>query len=168
MIRQHTQQEVVIEEQEGLNAEAEGEVVVGIDATIAEERPPPTDLLGAMEVDIDKEVLGVSLRGFGKELALWTSYEAGTPELDAVCQPARIGLVPYPIDGDDGQAIGHGVTTLNNLPGLALTGLLLGRIAALIADSGGIDEDVGSSKGHEAGTFRIPLVPADLYAEATD
>ena len=56
----------VIEKQEGLIAEAEGEVVVGIDATVAEEGPPAADLLGAMEVDVHNEVFFLRLRGFGE------------------------------------------------------------------------------------------------------
>ena len=50
----------------GLIAEAEGEVVVGIDAAVAEEGPPAADLLGAMEVDVHDEVFFLRLRGFGE------------------------------------------------------------------------------------------------------
>ena len=86
----------------------------------------------------------------------------------AASLPAGIGLMPYPIYSNDGQAVGHGMTALHELPGLALAGLFLRGVAALVTDSGGIDEDVGSGKGHQAGTFRIPLIPADLYAKTAN
>ena len=76
--------------------------------------------------------------------------------------------MPYPIDGHDGQTVGHGMTALHELPCLALARLLLGCVAALVADGGGIDEDVGAGKGHEACALGVPLVPADLHAEASD
>ena len=46
---------------EGLVAEAAGEVVVGIDAAVAEERPPAADLLGTMDVDVNDEILWLRL-----------------------------------------------------------------------------------------------------------
>ena len=49
------------ERREGLVAEAAGEVVVGIDAAVAEERPPAADLLGTMEVDVNDEILWLRL-----------------------------------------------------------------------------------------------------------
>ena len=47
--------------EKGLVAEAAGEVVVGIDAAVAEERPPAADLLGTMEVDVNDEILWLRL-----------------------------------------------------------------------------------------------------------
>ncbi len=118
-----------------------------------------------MEVDVYKDVFFLGLRGFGKEFALWTCHEAGAPELDAVGLTAGIGLMPYPINSNDGETIGNGMTTLHELPGLTLAGLLLRGVAGFVTDGGGINEDVGSGKGHQAGTFWIPLVPANLNTE---
>ena len=36
------------------------------------------------------------------------------------------------------------------------------------ADGGGVEEDAGSVHGGEAGTFRVPLIPADENADAAD
>ena len=47
--------------EKGLVAEAAGEVVVGIDAAVAEEGPPAADLLGTMEVDVNDEILWLRL-----------------------------------------------------------------------------------------------------------
>ena len=118
-----------------------------------------------MEVNIDDEVLRFGSGGFGQEFALRPTDEAGTPELDAACLTAGIGLMSDPVHSDDGETVGDGMTALYELPGVALTGLFLGRVAALIADSGGIDEYVCSSECHQTGTLGIPLIPADLHAE---
>ena len=53
------------------------------DAAIAEERPPATDVLGALHVDIYDEQ-GLFGIGFGKDFALWACYKRMTPEGDAV------------------------------------------------------------------------------------
>jgi hypothetical protein len=118
-----------------------------------------------MEIDVNDEVLGFCLRGFGKEFALGTRHEAGAPELDAIGLSAGIGLMSYPIHSHDGEAVGHGMTPLHELPSLALALLFVRRIAALIAYGGGIDEDVGASEGHQTCSFGVPLIPADLHAE---
>lgn len=122
-----------------LISEAEGEVLIGVDAAVTEEGPPATHLLGTLEVDVHEEVLGFCLRGLGKDFALGTCHKAGSPELDATRLTAGIGLVPYPIHGNDRKSVGHGMTALHELPCLTLTCLLLWGVAALEADGCRID-----------------------------
>ena len=45
---------------------------------------------------------------------------------------------------DHGEAIGYGVTALDELPGIALTTLLFDDVATFVADSRGVDEHLGS------------------------
>ena len=59
------------------------------------------------------------------------------------------------------------MTPLHCRPCLALTCLLFGRVAALITDGGGIDEEFGAAKCHEARAFGVPLIPTYLHAETT-
>ena len=59
------------------------------------------------------------------------------------------------------------MTPLHGGPCLALTRLLFGRVAAFIADGGGIDEEFGATKCHEARAFGVPLIPTYLHAETT-
>ena len=66
-----------------------------------------------------------------------------------------------------GKTVGYGMPTLHGGPCFALALLLLGCVAAFIAYCGGVDEQFGSCESHEACCFRIPLVPADKYAEAS-
>ncbi len=121
-----------------------------------------------MEIDIDDEVLWFGLRSLSEEFALRTRHKAGAPELNAARLSAGIGLMPYSIDGNDRKTVGYGMTALDELPGIALTGLFLRRITALIADGRGIDEDVGTSECHQTCALGIPLIPTDLHAKLTN
>ena len=96
-----------------------------------------------------------------------TGYEGAAPEENAVGLSAGVGFVPDTVDGDDGQTVGDGVTALHCRPRFALTRLLFGRVAAFIADGGGIDEEFGATKCHKARAFGVPLIPTYLHAETT-
>ena len=74
----------------------------------------------------------------------------------------------YTVHRDHGEAIGYGVTALDELPGIALTALLFDDVATFVANSRGVDEHLSPRECHEAGSFGIPLIPADEYAERTD
>ena len=60
------------------------------------------------------------------------------------------------------------MATHDRLPGATLTLLLLGRVLGGIADGSGVDEQLGTLKGHETRCLGVPLVPADEHAQATD
>ena len=77
----------------------------------------------------------------------------------------RIRFYTGAVDRNDGQAVGHAVAALNQLPGLALLGLLPVRVRGYAADGGRVDEQFGAVQGHGTGGFRIPLVPADQYSQ---
>ena len=64
--------------------EALVEVVVVVDATVAQEGPPASHLLAALHVDVDDlQVLGV-VGCAVDEFALGPGYKAAAPELDAI------------------------------------------------------------------------------------
>ena len=95
--------------------------------------------------------------GFIQQFALRTGHERCTPEGHAI-------LITYAVDGDDGQSVGHGVSALYRLPGHALALLFLGSVIRLIADGGGVDEQLGALQGHQACSLGVPLIPAYQYA----
>ena len=72
----------------------------------------------------------------------------------------------YAIDRHHRQSVGHGMAALHHGPSLALSLLLLGSVATLVADGRGIDEQLRTGQGHHSGAFGIPLVPANLHAKA--
>ena len=57
------------------------------------------------------------------------------------------------------------MATHHGLPGHTLALLLVGRVVGIEADGGGVDEELGTGKGHETGCLGIPLVPADKDAK---
>src|SRR5690606_8675306 len=57
------------------------QVVIGIDPAVAQERPYPSHVLAALQVDLGHQgAFGVP--GFGEELALRPEHVAVTPEVD--------------------------------------------------------------------------------------
>ena len=137
------------------------------DATVAEEGPPAADILATLHVDIDQEEGGFGAC-FGQELALRSSHEGMTPELDAVGLVRWVFLPAGAVDSNDREAVGDGMTSLNGLPSTELALLLFVGVTALPTDGGGVDEKFGTLQRHETGSFGVPLVPTNLYAEATD
>ena len=103
-----------------------------------------------------------------EQFPLRASDEATTPETDTLGLTRWVFFVAHTVHRDHGEAIGYGVTALDELPGIALTTLLFDDVATFVADSRGVDEHLGSCECHEAGCFGIPLVPADEYAERPD
>lgn len=138
---------------------------VGVDAAVAQERPPAAHLLAPGEVYVD------ALRGFGvgrgavKEFALRTSHETAAPKLNASRGARWVGLVAYTVNGDYRQAVGYGVASLHGRPCLALPLFFVGGVAAFPAYGCGIYEQLCALQSHKACCFRIPLVPAYEYSE---
>ena len=52
------------------------------------------------------------------------------------------------------------MATHHGLPRHTLALLLVGGVVGVEADGGGVDEELGTGKGHETGCLGIPLVPA--------
>ena len=59
-----------------------------------------------------------------------------------------------------GQSVCYGMAALHSGPGLALSFLLIGGVGGIVADGGGVDEQLGSPQSHDACSLGIPLVPA--------
>ena len=56
----------------------------------------------------------------------------------------------------------------SKIVGRPLAALLFGRVRAFEAYGRGVDEQFGAGQGHEPCALGVPLVPADLHAEAPD
>ena len=82
--------------------------------------------------------------------------------------PYGSGSVSGAVNSHHRQTIGHSVSALHNSPCFALAFLLLGRIAAFVADGRGVNQQFCTAQCHEACSFGIPLVPAHLYAQTTN
>ena len=136
--------------------EATENVVIGINATVAQERPPAAHLFRALHIDIDDGFHFLTGWGFVEQLSLWTGYKGGSPERDTI-------LLTHTIDCDDGKSVGYGMSTLNGLPSHALALLFLGRVVGIVTNGSRVDQHLGTLKRHQTGSLWIPLVPTNEY-----
>ena len=74
-------------------------------------------------------------------------------------------LVADAVDGGDVAAVGDGVAALDGFPGVVLLRAVLGFLARMPADGGGVEEDLRALQRGEPRGFGIPLVPADQHAD---
>ena len=82
-----------------------------------------------------------------EQFALGTGSEGMAPEIDAGGVAGGIRLHARTVHSDDGQAVGHAVPALDQLPGLALLRLLPVRVRGDTADGRGIDEQFRAVQG---------------------
>ncbi len=139
------------------------EVTISINTAVTQERPPASYLLGALQIDVNQKILRLFLRGLAQQFALGTADKTRPPKLYTTGLTAGVWLMSYPVHSHHRQAVGNSMTALHCLPGHALTLLLIGSIAALIADGRWINEEVGTSQGHQTRALRIPLIPTNLH-----
>src|SRR5690606_37440014 len=98
------------------------QVLVGVDAAVAKERPDAAHVLAAAQVDLGHQHLLGGVRQ-GQELALRAQHVAVAPEILAR-GAQQGGLVPEPVARQHRQPVGHGVATVAEDPGIALAVLL--------------------------------------------
>src|SRR5256885_13650709 len=92
----------------------------------------------------------------------YTTLFRSAPELEAAVGWA---LVPDAVHGRHVDAVGDRVRALHGLPGGDLRLAVLGLLARVPADGGGIEEDVGAGQRGQAGRLGVPLVPAHERAD---
>src|SRR5689334_22125169 len=116
-------------------AETAEQVVVRVDATIAQERPDAAHVLAAREVDVGNEQLALVGARAREELALRPGDEARAPELDAAPAIGR-RFKSGAVASEQRQAIGDGVAALHGDPRIALALLLVVGVVRIPADRG--------------------------------
>ena len=63
------------------------------------------------------------------------------------------------------HAVGNGMTALHGLPGLELLRIYLFSLGSSPADGSRIKQDFCTHKAGNAGSFGIPLIPADQHSD---
>ena len=138
---------------------------VGVDATIAEEWPVATSIFAFCGIAFDDQDLFLVLGSFGGDLAKGVGDERISPEFEAGVAVGGLALEADAIDDGDVDAIGDGVRALNSFPGVELGGTEFGFFVRMPANAGGVKNDLRAAESGDAGTFGIPLIPADLHAD---
>jgi len=138
---------------------------VGIDAAIAEKRPVAASVFALCGIAFDDKDFFFVVGGFGGDLAEGIGDERISPEFKAGVAVGGLTFEADAIDDGDVDAIGDSVSTLNGFPGIELRCAELGFFVGMPADAGGIENDLRSAEGGDAGALGIPLIPANLHAD---
>ena len=94
------------------------------------------------------------------------SDERISPEFEARVSLFLIAFVADAVDNGDISAVSDSVRALNRAPRIELCGAELGFFFWVPADAGGIKDNLRAAERGEARAFRVPLIPADLNADA--
>src|SRR5882724_7892728 len=102
---------------------------------------------------------------FGNGLAEGIGDEGIAPELEAGIAIGRFALEADTIYNGDINSISDRVRALDSFPGVELRRAEFGFFVGMPTDTRRIENNLGSAESGDAGTFRIPLVPANLDAD---
>jgi len=141
--------------------------LIGVDAAVAQKWPVTAGFFALGGVALDDQNFLFIVGGFGEDAAEGIGDEGVSPELETGVAFFWFTLVADAIDYGHVNAVGDGVRALDGAPGVELGGAELGFFERMPADACGIENDLRALKRGEARTFRIPLVPANLNADAS-
>src|SRR5260370_19620825 len=88
------------------------------------------------------------------------------PEFKTSVAIFRLPFDSKAIDEGSDDAVGNGVAALNRFPGVELRRAESRFFIRMPADAGGIENHVCAAESREARAFGIPLIPANLHADA--
>ena len=146
---------------------AVGDGLVGVDAAIAEEGPIAAGLFRLRGIAFDDQNFFLIVGSFFQDAAERIGNERVAPEFEAGIAFFRFAFEADAVHNCNINAVGDGVRALNGAPGIKLRGAKFGFFARMPADAGGIEDDLRACKRGEARTLRVPLIPANLNADAT-
>src|SRR6266404_2688063 len=139
---------------------------VRVDAAVAQKRPIAARVFAFRGIALNDENFFFVVRGFGENLPEGIGDKGIAPELQPRIAFLRLAFKSHAIDDRSVDAVGDGMAALDRFPGIELCGAELRFFVRVPADAGWIKNHLRAAEGGEARTFRIPLVPADLHADA--
>src|SRR5262249_5509448 len=140
--------------------------LVRVYAAVAKKRPVAARLFGFLRVAFDDEDFFFLATRLRDDLAKRISDEGVAPELKARIILGGIAFVTDAVHDSDVRSVGNCVSALNRAPCFQLRCAVLGFFLRMPADARRIEDNLRAAKRGEARTLRIPLVPADLNADA--
>ena len=140
--------------------------MIGVDAAVTEEGPIAAGLFALRGIAFNYQDFFFVVRGFGQNAAEGIGNERIAPKFEASVAFFGFAFVADTINDRDVNAVGDGVGPLDCAPRIELSGAELGFLVRMPADAGGIKDNLCALQSGEARTFRIPLIPANLNADA--
>ena len=140
--------------------------MVGVDAAVAKEGPVTAGFFALSGIAFNDEDFFFVVRGFGENAAEGIGDERVAPEFEAGVTCFGFALEADPINDRDVNAVGDCVGALDGAPSVELGGAELSFFVGMPADAGGIKNYLRALQSSEARAFRIPLIPANLNADA--
>src|SRR6516225_10690823 len=135
------------------------DLLVGVDSSIAQERPMGSLLIDERQVNVcDKHLFLVHTR-FGDDLSRRIRNKTLAPELDSVSSVRCLEACPIRYRNE--AAISNGMAELNCLPGRVLARAVFFLFGWVPANRGRIDEVFGAAESSQASSLGVPLIPAN-------
>src|SRR5581483_586396 len=138
---------------------------VGVDAAIPQKRPVAAYFFQAGEVALRVKNLLPVMRGLGQHHTERVANKRTAEKLQAASSRP---LMPDPVDCGDIKTVCDRVRALDGLPGVMLGLAVLPFLRRMPADSRGIKEHLRPAQRYQPRRLRIPLIPADQRADASE
>src|SRR5207245_7646848 len=141
--------------------------LVGIDAPVAQERPVAAGFLAPGGVAFDDEDFLFIARSFGDNLTERIGDKGMAPEFQSRVTFLGFAFESHAVHNRRIYTIGDRMAPLNGPPSIELRVAKLRFLVRMPADTGGIKKNLCATERGDPRSFRIPLVPANLHADAS-
>src|SRR5215469_17787621 len=140
--------------------------LISIDSTVAEERPIAAGVFTLGGIAFDDENFLLAVGSFGNNLAKRIGDKRISPELQPRIAVLRMSFKPDSVHHRGIHSIRDRMAALNRFPCFELPRAELFLFVRMPADARWIKNDLRAAKSSEPRACWVPLVPADLHADA--
>src|SRR5439155_1707656 len=140
--------------------------LIGVDAAVSQERPVPARVFAPGGIAFDDEDFLFVSGSFGNHLTEGIGHKGISPEFQS-----RIALFGFAFESDaihNGcvNSVRNGMPPLHGPPRIELRGAELRLFVWMPSDASRVKNHLSATERSDARSLRIPLVPADLHADA--
>src|SRR5437868_3872149 len=140
--------------------------LIRINAAISQEGPVAASFFTLRGIALGDKNLLFAIGSFGNDLPERIRDKGIAPEFQPGIAILRVTFESHAVHHGRIHAVGNGVAALDRFPSIELRRAELCLLLRMPADAGGIKNYLRAAKRGEPRAFRIPLVPANLHADA--
>src|SRR5690242_16885914 len=140
--------------------------LISVDAAIPEERPVASRVLAFGGIAFHDQNFFLFRAGLRDDLAERIRYKRIAPKFDAGIAVGGIAFEAHAVYHGHVDAVSDGMRALNRTPRVKLPRAELRLLRRMPADAGGIKNNLRALQSRHPRAFRVPLIPADLHADA--